>query len=130
MQFSRLEGIEQSAAAEERGLSGQEFQAAVNQERNRRKGGSAQEETYEEIGSDYWSGGKVEYSYGNLYQAVRNGDSALVETIRKALEASGKDPKSVDSAVKSRLRADLKEAFWDSESLNDSQVRELSRLLA
>ena len=82
------------------------------------------------IGSDYWPGGKVEYSYGNLYQAVRNGDSASVETIRKALEASGKDPKSVDSAVKSRLRADLKEAFWDSESLNDSQVRELSRLLA
>ncbi len=82
------------------------------------------------IGSDYWPGGKVEYSYDNLYQAVRNGDSASVETIRKALEASGKDPKSVDSAVKSRLRADLKEAFWDSESLNDSQVRELSRLLA
>lgn len=82
------------------------------------------------IGSDYWSGGKAEYSYGNLYQAARNGDSASVETIRKALEASGKDPKSVDSAVKSRLRADLKEAFWDSESLNDSQVRELSRLLA
>ena len=74
------------------------------------------------IGSDYWSGGKVEYSYGNLYQAVRNGDFASVETIRKALEASGKDPKSVDSAVKSRLRADLKEAFWDSESLNDSQA--------
>ena len=64
----------------------------MNQERNRRKEGSAQEETYEEIGSDYWSGGKAEYSYGNLYQAVRNGDSASVETIRKALEASGKDP--------------------------------------
>ena len=74
------------------------------------------------IGSDYWSGGKVEYSYGNLYQAVLNGDSASVSSIRKALEASGKDPKSVDSAVKSRLRAYLKEAFWDSESLNDSQA--------
>ena len=36
----------------------------------------------------------------------------------------------MNSAVKSRLRADLKEAFWDSESLSNSQVRELSRLLA
>ncbi len=88
-------GMEKAAeAAGDRGFSGQEFQAAVNQERNRRKGGSAQEETYEEIGSDYWSGGKVEYSYDNLYQAVRNGDSASVETIRKALEASGKDPRA------------------------------------
>lgn len=123
-------GMEKAAeAAGDRGFSGQEFQAAVNQERNRRKKGSEEAAAGQEIQDGYWAGGETEYSYGNLYQAVRNGDSASVETIRKALEASGKDPKSVDSAVKSRLRADLKEAFWDSESLNDSQVRELSRLL-
>ena len=124
-------GMEKAAeAAGDRGFSGQEFQAAVNQERNRRKKGSEEAAAGQEIQDGYWAGGETEYSYGNLYQAVLNGDSASVETIRKALEASGKDPKSVDSAVKSRLRADLKEAFWDSESLNDSQVRELSRLLA
>ena len=123
-------GMEKAAeAAGDRGFSGQEFQAAVNQERNRRKKGSEETDAGQEIQDGYWAGGETEYSYGNLYQAVLNGDSASVETIRKALEASGKDPKSVDSAVKSRLRADLKEAFWDSESLNDSQVRELSRLL-
>ena len=101
----------------------------LNKERNRRKEKNEDPEPWEDIGPDYWAGGNVSYSYDNLYQAVLNGDIASVETIRKALEASGKSEKDIDSAVKSRLRADLKEAFWESGSLSDSEVKKLSRLL-
>ena len=119
--------------AEERGsASGMEkaAEAAGDKERNRRKEKDEEPEPWEDIGPDYWAGGNVSYSYDNLYQAVLNGDASSVETIRKALEQDGKDAKAIDSAVKSRLRADLKEAFWESGSLSDSEVKKLSRLLA
>lgn len=124
-------GMERAAAAAgDRGFSGQEFQAAVNQERNRRKKGSEEAAAGQEIQDGYWAGGETEYSYGNLYQAVLNGDSASVSSIRKALEASGKSEKDIDSAVKSRIRADLKDAFWESGSLGNSDVRKFLRLLS
>lgn len=124
-------GMEKAAeAAGDRGFSGQEFQAAVNQERNRRKKGSEEAAAGQEIQDGYWAGGETEYSYGNLYQAVLNGDSASVSSIRKALEASGKSEKDIDSAVKSRIRADLKETFWESGSLGNSDVRKFLRLLS
>lgn len=112
------------------GISDDEFKAMLNKERNRRKEKDKEPEPWEDIGPDYWAGGNVSYSYDNLYQAVLNGDVASVETIRRALEQDGKDSKAIDSAVKSRLRADLKEAFWESGSLNDSEVKKLSQLLA
>ena len=102
----------------------------LNKERNRRKEKDEEPEPWEDIGLDYWAGGNVSYSYDNLYQAVLNGDASSVETIRRALEQDGKDAKAIDSAVKSRLRADLKEAFWESGSLSDSEVKKLSRLLS
>ena len=124
-------GMEKAAAAAgDRGFSGQEFQAAVNQERNRRKKGSEEAAAGQEIQDGYWAGGETEYSYGNLYQAVRNGDSASVSSIRKALEASGKSEKDIDSAVKSRIRADLKDSFWESGSLGDPDVRKFLQLLS
>lgn len=124
-------GMEKAAeAAGDRGFSGQEFQAAVNQERNRRKKGSEEAAAGQEIQDGYWAGGETEYSYGNLYQAVLSGDSSSVSSIRKALEASGKSEKDIDSAVKSRLRADLKDAFWESGSLGNSDVRKFLRLLS
>ncbi len=124
-------GMEKAAeAAGDRGFSGQEFQAAVNQERNRRKKGSEETDAGQEIQDGYWAGGETEYSYGNLYQAVLNGDSASVSSIRKALEASGKSEKDIDSAVKSRLRSDLKDSFWESGSLGDPDVRKFLQLLS
>ena len=124
-------GMEKAAeAAGDRGFSGQEFQAAVNQERNRRKKGSEETDAGQEIQDGYWAGGETEYSYGNLYQAVLNGDSASVSSIRKALEASGKSEKDIDSAVKSRIRADLKDSFWESGSLGDPDVRKFLQLLS
>ena len=124
-------GMEKAAeAAGDRGFSGQEFQAAVNQERNRRKKGSEEASAGQEIQDGYWAGGETEYSYGNLYQAVLNGDSASVSSIRKALEASGKSEKDIDSAVKSRLRSDLKDSFWESGSLGDPDVRKFLQLLS
>lgn len=124
-------GMEKAAeAAGDRGFSGQEFQAAVNQERNRRKKGSEEAAAGQEIQDGYWAGGETEYSYGNLYQAVLNGDSASVSSIRKALEASGKSEKDIDSAVKSRIRADLKASFWESGSLGDPDVRKFLQLLS
>ena len=124
-------GMEKAAeAAGDRGFSGQEFQAAVNQERNRRKKGSEEAAAGQEIQDGYWAGGETEYSYGNLYQAVLNGDSASVSSIRKALEASGKSEKDIDSAVKSRIRTDLKDSFWESGSLGDPDVRKFLQLLS
>lgn len=124
-------GMEKAAeAAGDLGISDDEFKAMLNKERNRRKEKDEEPEPWEDIGPDYWAGGNVSYSYDNLYQAVLNGDASSVETIRKALEQDGKDAKAIDSAVKSRLRADLKEAFWESGSLSDSEVKKLSRLLA
>lgn len=124
-------GMEKAAeAAGDRGFFGQEFQAAVNQERNRRKKGSEEAAAGQEIQDGYWAGGETEYSYGNLYQAVLNGDSASVSSIRKALEASGKSEKDIDSAVKSRIRADLKDSFWESGSLGDPDVRKFLQLLS
>ena len=124
-------GMEKAAeAAGDRGFFGQEFQAAVNQERNRRKKGSEEAAAGQEIQDGYWAGGETEYSYGNLYQAVLNGDSASVSSIQKALEASGKSEKDIDSAVKSRIRADLKDSFWESGSLGDPDVRKFLQLLS
>lgn len=124
-------GMEKAAeAAGDLGISDDEFKAMLNKERNRRKEKDEGPEPWEDIGPDYWAGGNVSYSYDNLYQAVLNGDASSVETIRRALEQDGKDAKAIDSAVKSRLRADLKEAFWESGSLSDSEVKKLSRLLA
>ena len=124
-------GMEKAAAAAgDWGFSGQEFQAAVNQERNRRKKGSEEAAAGQEIRDGYWAVGETEYSYGTLYQAVLSGDSGSVSSIRKALEASGKSEKDIDSAVKSRIRADLKDAFWESGSLGNSDVRKFLRLLS
>lgn len=124
-------GMEKAAeTAGDLGISDDEFKAMLNKERNRRKEKDEGPEPWEDIGPDYWAGGNVSYSYDNLYQAVLNGDASSVETIRRALEQDGKDAKAIDSAVKSRLRADLKEAFWESGSLSDSEVKKLSRLLA
>lgn len=124
-------GMEKAAeTAGDLGISDDEFKAMLNKERNRRKEKDEEPEPWEDIGPDYWAGGNVSYSYDNLYQAVLNGDASSVETIRRALEQDGKDAKAIDSAVKSRLRADLKEAFWESGSLSDSEVKKLSRLLA
>ena len=61
---------------------------------------------------------------------VLNGDTSSEAAIREALEADGKNSKNIDSAVKTRLRADLKEAFWESGSLNDDDVKNLSQLLS
>ena len=112
------------------GISDDEFKAMLNKERNRRKEKDKEPEPWEDIGPDYWAGGETEYSYGNLYQAVLNGDSASVSSIRKALEASGKSEKDIDSAVKSRIRTDLKDSFWESGSLGDPDVRKFLQLLS
>ena len=112
------------------GISDDEFKAMLNKERNRRKEKDKEPEPWEDIGPDYWAGGNVSYSYDNLYQAVLNGDASSMKTIRKALEQDGKDSKAIDSAVKSRLRADLKDSFWENGSLGDSDVRKFLRLLS
>lgn len=117
-------------AAGDRGFSKEEFKSMLNKERNRRKDDYQEAEPWEDIGPGYWSGGEAVYSYDTLYQAVLNGDTSSEAAIREALEADGKNSKNIDSAVKTRLRADLKEAFWESGSLNDDDVKNLSQLLS
>ena len=116
-------------AAKEEGFSADEFLAAVNQERNRRGKEEKEAEAGEEINSEYWSGGTDIYNYDTLYQAVLNGDAESETAIREALERSGKKPENIQNAVESRIREDLKEAFWESGSLEDVKVKRFRALL-
>ena len=101
----------------------------MNQERNRRGKEEKEAEAGEEINSEYWSGGTDIYNYDTLYQAVLNGDAESETAIREALERSGKKPENIQNAVESRIREDLKEAFWESGSLEDVKVKRFRALL-